>query len=138
MGCPSEFCKKPIICLTTGKQYSSTKEAADDLKMLPKRINDVLKGRKKSYNGHKFKYLEEILNTEPDKERARKYFRKKHTTAKKIACNETGKVYISITDAAKEYLNNKEYQEDEENKKISDAEGLLFILAKNSNILDKS
>lgn len=102
MGCPSEFCKKPIICLTTGKQYSSTKEAADDLKMLPKRINDVLKGRKKSYNGHKFKYLEEILNTEPDKERARKYFRKKHTTAKKIACNETGKVYISITDAAKE------------------------------------
>jgi hypothetical protein len=99
---PSDFTKKPIICLTTGKQYSSTKEAADDLKMLPKRINDVLKGRKKSYGGYKFRYIDESLNIEPDEERERKAFARRHTTAKSIICNETGQIYISITQAANE------------------------------------
>jgi hypothetical protein len=100
MGCPSDFCKKPIVCITNSKTYGSTKEAADELDLLPKRINDVLKGRKKSYNGYKFRYVDEKLNIEPDKIRVRKEFTRKHTTSKAVFCNETGKEYLSITDAA--------------------------------------
>lgn len=102
MGCPSEFVKKPIVCLNTNKIYSSTKEAADDLKILPKRINSVLKGTKKSYKGYVFRYINEELNKKPDELRQEKKNLKGKNGRKAILCIETDKKYISIREAARE------------------------------------
>ena len=96
------YCKKPIICLTNNRTYDSTVAASEDLGILTKRINDVLRGRKPSYKGYKFKYADEKLNEGPLRLRAKRELRRKLTTSKPIMCVETGKKYISITEAAKE------------------------------------
>lgn len=98
-----QFCKKPIVCVTTGKSYDSTASAAMDLNLQAKRINGVLKGKKKSYKGYVFKYLDENLNKEPKKIRKNKEFRRKTgTTVVKVVCVETGKEYISVIEAARD------------------------------------
>jgi NUMOD1 domain len=99
-GGTANVCRKPIICLNTNKRYDSTVSASEDLGFSPKRINSVLKGTKKSYNGYVFRYANEELNVLPNKIRKEKEFFKKHTTSKPIKCNETGETFISITDAA--------------------------------------
>ena len=96
------YCKKPITCLNTGVQYDSTVSASENLGILAKRINDVLRGRKKSYKGLKFRYVDEKLNEKPQDLRAKKELSRRLTTSKGVICNETGKVYVSITDAAKD------------------------------------
>lgn len=53
----SEKCKKPIICTTNNTIYPSTIDCAKALGILPKRINDVLRARKKSYKGYRFSYV---------------------------------------------------------------------------------
>lgn len=96
-------CKKSIVCLNTNQIYNSTVAAVEDLKIPAKRINDVLSGRKKSYKGFRFKYLDEKLNEKPNKIRLKKeYIRKTGTTSINIMCNETGKIYISASEAARE------------------------------------
>lgn len=101
-GYPRGLAEKAIICTNNKTTYCSTKFAADSLNIQPKRICDVLKGRKKSYKGYQFKYEDEELNITPDKLRKQKSIFKAHTTAKPVMCNETGKAYISITEAAKD------------------------------------
>jgi hypothetical protein len=53
----SEKCKKPIMCVNSGKIYPSTVDCSKELNILPKRINDVLRLRKKTYKGYKFIYV---------------------------------------------------------------------------------
>jgi hypothetical protein len=97
-----ELYQKPIVCITNNKIYNSTRCAAKDLNFLPKRICDVLKGRKKHYRGHQFRYLDPNLNIIPDKIRQDTELNKKISTSKPIQCIETGKKYISATQAARE------------------------------------
>ena len=68
----SEKFKKPIVCLNNNKIYSSTKDCSIELGIDTRRINDVLKARKNSYKGYKFKYLDENNNKIPDKIRKQK------------------------------------------------------------------
>ena len=97
------YCRKPIICLNTGKEYDSTVSASEDLKMPTKRINSVLKGKKKSYKGYTFKYVDEKLNEAPRKIRAQKELnRRDGTQCKRVICNETGNIYVSYAAAAKD------------------------------------
>lgn len=96
-------CHKPITCLTNNKTYISSVSAAEDLGMLAKRICDVLKGRKKSYRGHTFKYVDEALNVVPQQIRqAKERARKLGSRSKPIMCVETNKEYISGGQAARE------------------------------------
>ena len=96
------FCTKPIICLTSGKRYDSTVAASEDLGIITKRINDVLKGRKKSYKGYRFRYADDTLNEEPKKLRNKKELGKKNgSRCKPIVCNETGIAYASAEEAGK-------------------------------------
>lgn len=99
VGGTAEVCKKSIMCLNNGKTYGSTREAADELNISPKRINDVLKGRKKTCRGYKFRYTKETLNLGPDKERERK---SKALRNIPIICLDTNKTYPSATKACKE------------------------------------
>lgn len=48
---------KPVRCINTGKEYPSIKHCAKDLSIDPRRITDVLKGRKKHYKLLKFEYV---------------------------------------------------------------------------------
>jgi hypothetical protein len=102
LGGLSNVCRKKIICLNSNKVYDSTKQAADELGIKSKRICDVLKGRKPSYKGFKFKYLNEDLNAVAKKRRDKAEVFNKHTTSKPVLCVETNIRYISIKEAAKE------------------------------------
>lgn len=55
----SDNAKKPIFCITNNTRYPSTVDCAKELGILPKRINDVLRGRKKTYKGFRFIYIKE-------------------------------------------------------------------------------
>ena len=46
-----------IICLNTGKIYKSQHDAARELKLISSNITEVLKGRRNSTHGYKFKYV---------------------------------------------------------------------------------
>lgn len=99
----SQYCRKPIICLSNGKTYDSIVDASNDLKIAAKRISDVLTGRKKIYKGHTFKYVDEKLNEIPQKIRKEKaLIRKNGIRSISIICNETGKIYYSAAEAARE------------------------------------
>lgn len=98
----SNVCKKPIVCISNNQVYDSSKLASELLNIPAKRICDVLKGRKLSYKGLKFRYVDEKLNKIPDIKREKAIYFNKHTTSKKIICIETNVVYESITKAAKE------------------------------------
>lgn len=54
----SDFCKKKIICIETGKVYPSIKECARELKLYNSSIVNVLKGKYKHAGGKHFKYYE--------------------------------------------------------------------------------
>jgi hypothetical protein len=97
----ADVCNKPIICLNNGKTYPSTRMASDDLNMSPKRINDVLKGRKKTCRGFMFRYVKEELNIRQDRIRLEKKNLEGKNRRKAIICNETGKRYVSIMEAAR-------------------------------------
>lgn len=45
---------KPVICLNNGKRYESQKQAGEDLGIEPKRISDILKGRRRIHKGYTF------------------------------------------------------------------------------------
>lgn len=49
---------KPVLCIETGKRYSSVKKTADDLGISPGGISNVLSGRYKSIKGYHFKFIE--------------------------------------------------------------------------------
>ena len=86
---------KPIICLNNNITYSSSKECSEALNIDTRRVNDILKARKKSYRGYSFRYLDSNLNIVPDKIRAKAKIWKKHTNGIKIKRLDNGLVYES-------------------------------------------
>jgi hypothetical protein len=121
------FCTKPIICLNSGKHYNSTVDASEELKILAKRINDVLKGRKKSYRGYVFKYVDEKLNEIPEKIRKEKEFNRRiGVQSIPIICNETGKRYNSSMEASKEFGVSSGYIRSQVRGKIKHVRGFTF------------
>lgn len=59
----SDKLKKPIVCIDSDVVYTSTLDCSRELNISPSSINDVLKGRKRSCGGYRFKYADEALNT---------------------------------------------------------------------------
>lgn len=96
-----KFCK-PIICLSNGKTYNSTVECGKELNIDTRRINDILKGRKRSYKGYSFRYLKDDLNRKPNQIRIKKNYFKKYTTGKAVFRKEDGKKFNTFKELANE------------------------------------
>ena len=52
-------CKKPVFCITTGKRYESVREAAKDTNSDESNIIKVCKGKYKTTNNLKWRYINE-------------------------------------------------------------------------------
>ncbi|AQS10599.1 NUMOD4 motif protein [Clostridium saccharobutylicum] len=53
---------RPVICITTGEKFTTTKAAGERYGLIPSYITAMCKGQLKQANGYKFKYLEEAQN----------------------------------------------------------------------------
>lgn len=80
--------KSRVMCVETGKTYSSIREAANLDKKVASAISDCCRGLKNDVNGQHWKYADD----------SKKISSKK----KKVMCVETGKYYESISEAARE------------------------------------
>lgn len=93
--------RKSVICLNSGKTYTSIKEAAKKLNIDCRRITDVLRARKKRYKGLKFRYADPKLNEKYDLIRYQKATNKQIGNAKKIRCLDTDRVFDSYSQLAR-------------------------------------
>lgn len=82
----------PIVCVETGKIYSTIKAASKEIKVASQSISAVLNGRRMTAGGFHWKYLEEILNVTPKKP--------SKGNSKSVICVETGEIFPNIKTAA--------------------------------------
>lgn len=59
-------CAKSVICVETGKIYSTLKEAAADVGVTPSKVCDVLKGHRKHTKGFHFQYYINAVSQKPN------------------------------------------------------------------------
>ena len=86
---------KPVIDMTTGKQYPSISEAARDTGLLVQSICRMLKSKQLQTGGHKFCYIDETGN--PDTSNIRTINRKQLP----VYCPELDRTFVSAYEAAK-------------------------------------
>lgn len=87
--------RKLILCIETGEIFHSITKAADANGTTFKGISNVLHGRAITSGGFHWKYLDDSLNKKIRDESNRRDSRKS------VICVETGKIFQSIADAAK-------------------------------------
>ena len=98
---------KPVVCLETGEKFKSATEAAQFLNTTVQLMCDVCKGKALSVHGLHFLYKEiydklsseEIIMIINKKRKDEKSYKDK--VCKKVRCVETGEIYDSVTEAAK-------------------------------------
>lgn len=90
------YTTKKIKCLTNCKIYNSIDEARKDLKIgCSSSISAVCRGKSRHTKGFEFEYFDEKLKSK---------FKKlpKSTKCKMVLCENNGKIYKSLTEAAKD------------------------------------
>lgn len=93
--------KKPIICVTNGKIYLSTLDAANELGLNKKSIHRVLRGERRQYNGLVFEY---VGKHKPLKDENLQWKKAKppQRTGVPFLCHQNGKTYKTLTEACTE------------------------------------
>lgn len=93
---------KPIVWLNYGRIFYGISEASRETGLSTSSIVAILKGRRLSYLGNVFEYLNEDNGEYSSRRRAIEYRKslKNDISDKKIVCIETGNTYASYVDAA--------------------------------------
>ena len=103
-----------IKCLSTGEEFSSTKEAAEKLGLYRCAISSTCRGRQDSTHGYEFEYLDPKLREVAKKTKESRVIatliaNKKSISAmqkasrKQVICLNDGKIYSSVTEASLSY-----------------------------------
>lgn len=93
----AQICKRPVICLETGKIYSNPRECAADINTGFREVLAICKGKHLTLKGYHFQYADEKIQTIEEIESKRK----KHGHMRAIKCVETGEIYESAAECAR-------------------------------------
>ena len=92
---------RAVVCVETGRSYSSVRQASESTGILVQSIHQCLAGRSRSAGGYSWRYLDGGELSGDDKASKRTTPGPKRTRGKSVLCVETETVYSSIVEASK-------------------------------------